>query len=150
MVASERAGYWHGADRDGFFHSGYRHGGGEVNGEAIGFDAVGRGYFTLSDSSVTQPLRYFPRTSNDGPPTQRALVEAGASWQYLDKGTDQGTAWRTPLFDSSSWSNGVAQFGYGDGDEETVVSFGGMPRTNISRRIFGRILTSRMWPLLRI
>jgi hypothetical protein len=98
---------------------------GEVNGEAIGFDSVGRVYFTLSDSSVTQPLRYFPRTSNDGPPAQPALVEAGATWQYLDKGTDQGTAWRAPLFDSSSWSNGVAQFGYGDGDEQTVVNFGG-------------------------
>jgi hypothetical protein len=97
---------------------------GEVNGEAIGFDAVGRGYFTLSDSSVTQPLRYFPRTSDDGPPTQRELVSAGASWQYLDKGTDQGTDWRMPAFDSSSWSNGVAQLGYGDGDEQTVVNFG--------------------------
>jgi hypothetical protein len=98
---------------------------GEVNGEAIGFDAVGRGYFTLSDSSLTQPLRYFPRTSNDGPPTQAALVEAGAAWQYLDNGTDQGTAWRMPQFDGSSWSNGLAQFGYGDWDEQTVVSFGG-------------------------
>ncbi len=98
---------------------------GEVNGEAIGFNSVGRGYFTLSDSSITQPLRYFPRASNDGPPTQHVFVPAGANWQYLDKGTDQGTGWRTPLFDASSWSNGVAQFGYGDGDEETVVGFGG-------------------------
>jgi hypothetical protein len=97
---------------------------GEVNGEAIGFDAVGRGYFTLSDSSVTQPLRYFPRTSDDGPPTQRELVTAGASWQYLDNGSDQGTAWQLPAFDSASWSNGVAQLGYGDGDEQTVVKFG--------------------------
>src|SRR5262249_51127261 len=82
---------------------------GEANGEAIGFDSAGRGYFTLSDSMATQPLRYFPRTSNEGPPTQRPLVEAGAHWQYLDKGIDQGTAWRDPGFDSSSWSNGVAQ-----------------------------------------
>jgi len=100
---------------------------GEPNGEAIGFDAVGRGYFTLSDSSVTQPLRYFPRTSDDGPPTQRELVSAGASWQYLDKGTDQGTAWRMPAFNSLSWSNGAGQFGYGEGDEQTVVSFGPQP-----------------------
>jgi hypothetical protein len=102
---------------------------GEVNGEAIGFDAVGRGYFTLSDSSVTQPLRYFPRTSDDGPSTQRELVSAGGSWQYLDKGTDEGTDWRTQAFDSSSWSNGVAQLGYGDGDEQTVVKFGGNTAT---------------------
>lgn len=99
---------------------------GEPNGEAIGFDAVGRGYFTMSDSTAIQPLRYFPRTSNDGPPTERALVEAGASWHYLDNGTDQGTAWRTPQFNDSSWRNGVAQFGYGDGDEQTVVSYGGV------------------------
>jgi hypothetical protein len=42
----------------------------------------------------------------------------------LDNGSDQGTAWQLPAFDSASWSNGVAQLGYGDGDEQTVVKFG--------------------------
>ena len=98
----------------------------EPNGEAIGFDSVGSGYFTLSDDATTQPLYYFARTSNDGPKTiPETLVAAGSSWKFLDNGSDQETAWRNPGFNDSSWSNGVAQFGYGDGDEQTVVSFGG-------------------------
>ena len=94
---------------------------GEPNGEAIGFDAVGRGYFTLSDNATTQPMRYFARTSNDGPPAQQALVQAGSTWSYLDNGFDQGTAWRDPLFNDSSWNSGVAEFGFGEGDEQTIV-----------------------------
>lgn len=52
------------------------------------------------------------------------LVPSGSSWKYLDDGSDQGTAWSAPAFDDSSWSNGVAELGYGEGDEATVVSFG--------------------------
>ena len=98
---------------------------GEPNGEAIGFDSIGSGYFTLSDSATTQPLRYFARTSSDGPRAPRLLVPAGAAWKYLDDGSNQGTAWRQPDFNDSSWRHGVARFGYGDGDEQTVVNFGG-------------------------
>ena len=53
------------------------------------------------------------------------LVNAGTGWQYLDDGSNQGTAWREAGFDSSSWASGDAQLGYGDGDEATVVGSGG-------------------------
>ncbi len=53
-----------------------------------------------------------------------SLVLTGANWKYLDNGTDQGTAWSVPLFDDSSWSNGVSQLGYGEGDESTVIRYG--------------------------
>jgi hypothetical protein len=100
--------------------------GGEPNGEAIGFDYYGGGYFTLSDSEPTgvQPLYYFARTSFDGPTPPRVLVPMAASWRFLADGSDQGTAWRNPGFDDSVWSSGAAQLGYGDGDEQTVVSYG--------------------------
>ena len=55
------------------------------------------------------------------------LVSKGASWKYLDDGTDQGTAWFGTSFDDSGWASGNAQLGYGDGDETTVVSYGGDP-----------------------
>jgi len=55
------------------------------------------------------------------------LVSSGSNWLYLDNGTDQGTGWRNPSFDDSSWDEGPAQFGYGDGDEATVVSYGPDP-----------------------
>lgn len=97
----------------------------EPNGEAVAFDANGNGYFTLSESSSTQPLYYFARTSSDGNRLPQTLVPAGAAWKYRDNGSDQGVTWRDPAFDDSAWSNGLAQFGYGNGDEKTVVSFGG-------------------------
>ena len=53
------------------------------------------------------------------------LVPTGAVWRYLDNGTNQGTAWRGVAFNDSSWAQGPAELGYGDGDEDTVVSFGG-------------------------
>jgi len=97
----------------------------ESNGEAITFDALGNGYYTLSETSDAQPLYYFARTSGDGNRLPHTLVPAGAAWQYRDNGSDQGAAWRESDFDDSEWAAGIAQFGYGDGDEKTVVSFGG-------------------------
>jgi hypothetical protein len=61
------------------------------------------------------------------PPAGETLVPAGATWKYLDDGSDQGTAWRDPGFDDSSWATGPAELGYGDGDEATEVSYGPDP-----------------------
>src|SRR6185369_4892580 len=44
--------------------------------------------------------------------------------RYLDTGTDQGAAWRSPAFNDSSWKTGAGKFGYGMGDETTVLAFG--------------------------
>ena len=60
-----------------------------------------------------------------GPAVQAAdtiLVPTGAVWRYLDNGSNQGTAWRGVGFNDSSWAQGPAELGYGDGDEATVVS----------------------------
>src|SRR5688572_20199915 len=52
------------------------------------------------------------------------IVPTGSLWRYLDNGSDQGTAWRTPQFEDGSWSSGRAQLGYGETDEQTTLSFG--------------------------
>ncbi len=57
-----------------------------------------------------------------------ALVGRGAIWKYLADGSDQGAGWKEPAFDDSSWAQGPAQLGYGDGDEATVIEGG--PSTN--------------------
>ncbi|TRX51606.1 T9SS type A sorting domain-containing protein [Fulvivirga sp. M361] len=54
-----------------------------------------------------------------------ALINKGDTWNYMDDGSNQGTAWTGVLFNDASWSTGVAQLGYGDGDETTTISFGG-------------------------
>ena len=53
------------------------------------------------------------------------LVQMGSTWKYLDDGSDQGTAWRERAYSDGSWPVGPAQLGYGDGDEATVVGYGG-------------------------
>ena len=57
-------------------------------------------------------------------PGANDLVSAGATWRYLDDGSDQGSAWRESDFDDSSWSSGAAELGFGDGDETTVIASG--------------------------
>ncbi|HSH17063.1 MAG TPA: Ig-like domain-containing protein, partial [Verrucomicrobiae bacterium] len=52
------------------------------------------------------------------------LVPAGATWKYLDDGSNQGTAWVAPGYNDTAWKSGPAKLGYGDGDEATVVDFG--------------------------
>lgn len=50
---------------------------------------------------------------------------AGSSWRYLDNGSNQGTAWRASGFDDSGWSGPAkGQFGYGENDETTLISYG--------------------------
>jgi hypothetical protein len=59
------------------------------------------------------------------PPTNLVvLVDAGASWRYLDTGVALGPSWVSRTFDDSAWPAGLAPLGYGDGDEATVVSYG--------------------------
>lgn len=59
--------------------------------------------------------------------TATTLLAADSVWKYHDLGIDLGQAWREPSFDDSSWSAGNAELGFGEGDEATVVSFGGDP-----------------------
>lgn len=55
---------------------------------------------------------------------ETSIVSPGTSWRYLDDGSDQGMVWRNTSFDDSGWSLGDGEFGYGDGDETTTLSFG--------------------------
>lgn len=76
----------------------------------------------------TVPSSSFTLTIVEIQSSIRTLVASKSIWRYLDNGSDQGSAWRAPGFDASSWSNGVAEFGYGHGDEATVVRYGPEPR----------------------
>ena len=52
------------------------------------------------------------------------LVPFGSTWSFLDNGTNPGGTWTSLAFDDTTWGSGPAELGYGDGDENTVVSFG--------------------------
>ena len=55
---------------------------------------------------------------------QVVFIPIASSYRYLDNGSDQGTAWRSPSFDDSGWAVGQAPFGYGQANLTTPVSFG--------------------------
>lgn len=67
--------------------------------------------------------------SLEEPPSRKAavgeatLIEANATWRFLDTGSAPN-GWNTSGFDDSSWQEGAAELGYGDGDESQVVSYG--------------------------
>lgn len=52
------------------------------------------------------------------------LIQYGTNWNYFDSGIVPGSGWPTLNFNDASWASGNAELGYGDGDENTVVSFG--------------------------
>lgn len=64
-------------------------------------------------------------TLSNIPTNTISLIPTGATWRFEDTGTDLGTIWRDIAYDDASWFSGPAQLGYGDGDEATVVSYGG-------------------------
>lgn len=52
------------------------------------------------------------------------LIDRGAVWKYYDQGGSPGASWSTLGFSDGAWSSGAAQLGYGEGDEQTNVSYG--------------------------
>ena len=68
------------------------------------------------------------------------LIPFSGTWKYAANGSDQGLLWRTLTFDDSNWAEGFSELGYGDGDENTEVSFGSDPNqkhiTTYFRRAF--------------
>ena len=56
--------------------------------------------------------------------SQSPLINMGSTWNYSDTGTDLGTSWYSVGYDDSSWKNGQAELGYGDGDETTILGYG--------------------------
>jgi hypothetical protein len=53
----------------------------------------------------------------------QSLIASNTLWRYWDRNGLGGTAWRETAFDDSSWSNGVAELGYGDAPA-TVIGYG--------------------------
>jgi hypothetical protein len=52
-----------------------------------------------------------------------ALVSERSVWKYLDGGVDPGPAWFAADTDLSLWLQGLPQFGFGEGDEQTVLNW---------------------------
>jgi len=76
----------------------------------------------LSDGSISPDARPYVSVLQSV-----KLIDRGAEWKFLDDGPIEGTAWRELDFGDGDWKSGFAEFGYGDGDEATVVDYGPDP-----------------------
>ncbi|HEY0552145.1 MAG TPA: hypothetical protein VGF13_21270, partial [Verrucomicrobiae bacterium] len=72
---------------------------------------------------------------------QTSLIATGSVWKYRDNGSDQGTVWIATNFNDNSWASGPAQLGYGDGDEATTNSFGGVTTDKYITTYYRRAFT---------
>lgn len=64
-----------------------------------------------------------PGWSNAGS-SSLVLLEAGASWRWLDTGVAPAEDWIYAYFDDTSWAEGPAPLGYGDAGIVSTVSYG--------------------------
>ncbi|MGB5756339.1 MAG: hypothetical protein WBM50_05450, partial [Acidimicrobiales bacterium] len=76
------------------------------------------------DNGTPRWLGGFAKLCGDGPRVDGLLVESSSPWRYDDSGTDRGSAWRTVSFDDAGWDEGPGEFGFGDGDEATILAAG--------------------------
>ncbi|MDH4411351.1 MAG: Ig-like domain-containing protein, partial [Verrucomicrobiales bacterium] len=64
--------------------------------------------------------------------SRRPAGQPGALWKYLDNGSNQGTAWKEPTFDDSTWASGAAPLGYTDSHIVTTVFSPAQPNRYIT------------------
>jgi hypothetical protein len=69
-----------------------------------------------------------------------SLIQSGTTWKYFDQGS-MPVNWNTSAFNDAAWAQGAAQLGYGEGDEQTVVSFGGNPTDKFVTTYFRKSFT---------
>jgi hypothetical protein len=113
----------------------------EPNAESIAFDANGRDFYTLSEGT-NQKLYRYSRTSDDAPPAPVTLVTPASQWRYLSGGATPGADWQDAGFNDASWSSGAGQFGYGNGDEQTTISYGGNANQKAAAAFFRTTFTA--------
>ncbi len=59
--------------------------------------------------------------------SQDTLIRSGDTWKYLDQNTPPEYYWFAYDYDDSNWLEGKTQFGYGEGDEATLLDYGPNP-----------------------
>jgi hypothetical protein len=75
-----------------------------------GVQAKNLALFSIASVPPAEPIKY-------------SLLGATTLWSYWDQDS-RPVDWESPVFDDAAWRRGLAQLGYGDGDEATVINKG--------------------------
>jgi hypothetical protein len=112
--------------------------------------------------STDQPAAYYTLDGTDpmganGQPSPSAqvynggivttnVIPQGASWRYLVTPSAPASTWKQIGFNDATWPEAPAQLGYGDGDEATVIGFGGNPSARYVTTYFRKKFTLSALP----
>jgi hypothetical protein len=101
----------------------------------LAFRADGTFDYTPNEA-FTGTDRFLYRLAKAGVAREQMLVLVGSEWRYYDKATAPSRNWIKPSFDDSAWSSGPGLFGYGNGFEATIVSYGTNPESKRATAYF--------------
>lgn len=93
-----------------------------------GFLAVSGDYLIATSSPVAADGGKSPSRKPfvaKGPDNLIAIIKPNTTWSYLAGSDPTDPAWTRPDFNAKSWEKGQAGFGYGDGDDRTVLNMKG-------------------------
>ena len=79
---------------------------------------------TSDDVSMNAQMFSNQENVGEAPVAEFAIFDFGGSWIYSDSVDAPAVGWQQTDFDDASWSYGVGEFGFGDGDESTLLDFG--------------------------
>ncbi|MGH1489972.1 MAG: Ig-like domain-containing protein [Acidimicrobiales bacterium] len=97
---------------------------------------------TVVAVSILAPIQPAAAADGAGPDvTVEQVINDGETWSYLDTGADPGATWIDASFDDAGWASNVGQFGYGDGDEATIINFGPDPDNKFATTYFRKTVT---------
>ena len=106
-------------------------------------------FYTLDGSDPMGPTGAPAPTAQvySGGLTVELPIAPNSVWKYYaftnTPGPSSGTTWKSVGFNdtSSSWASGPGQLGYGDGDEGTVIGFGGNTASRYITTYFRKAFT---------
>ena len=87
-------------------------------------DEPGKWVFPDLDLEADAYLQVWASAKNRGNQIFRTLVNQGDDYRFLLPNQAVDNQWKTLNFDDSDWSEGASGFGYGDGDDNTVIPNG--------------------------
>ncbi|HET6558536.1 MAG TPA: CotH kinase family protein [Prolixibacteraceae bacterium] len=85
---------------------------------------------------VLSHWKVIPGTERDS-----TLISRGDSWKYLESWATPASNWTSLNYNDENWNTGNAQFGYGDGDEATVIGYGGDAQNKMITSWFRKTFT---------
>ena len=91
------------------------------------FNGTGRRNAHAYEGSTTMAPQLVIEYTLKSIPTTPFPITKNNIWSYHDSGINLGTNWKNSDYADSTWPFYLGKFGYGDGNQKTLLSFGSNP-----------------------